>query len=404
MEALKEGVFMETIHIRMLGEFSLSCGSITISDTSSRSRKVWGLLAYLICSRERSISQKELMEQFWNGNDNPENALRIALHRLRSLLDRLFPDAGRTLIWSRDGQCGWNREYPITLDSQRFEELSVSDAKEPEARLAQLLEALELYRGEFLPRLSSEVWAISSCAHFENRFLQVTLEAAGLLLERKDYTLAEALCKKAIQAEPYHEGLHQMLLRVCLAAGDSKSAAAVYEAFRKRLFTEFGIHPNEETRQLYLACVPGTADRLLPMEEVLAHLQEPEGVHGAMRCDYESFKLLCYAEARDMPRSGNTTHIALINVTGTADHALSSRSRERIMEQLGEVLRLDLHRGDILSRCSSAQYILMLPGADFENSCMICRRGIAAFFRVHPHVSAQLHFMVQPLTPNVSVP
>ena len=74
------------------------------------------------------------------------------------------------------------------------------------------------------------------------------------------------------------------------------------------------------------------------------------------------------------------------------------------MEQLGQLLRLNLRRGDTISRCSTSQYIIMLPRANYEDSCMVCKRVIAAFFHTHPHVAARINFMVQPLTPSICVP
>ena len=74
------------------------------------------------------------------------------------------------------------------------------------------------------------------------------------------------------------------------------------------------------------------------------------------------------------------------------------------MEQLGEQIRLNLRRGDTFSRCSISQYIIMLPHANYENSCMVARRILGAFNRIHPHVSANLHYMVQPLSPSICVP
>ena len=76
----------------------------------------------------------------------------------------------------------------------------------------------------------------------------------------------------------------------------------------------------------------------------------------------------------------------------------------RIMEQLGEQIRTNLRRGDTFSQCSVSQYILMLPHANYENSSMVARRVLGAFTRKHPHVTAKIHFMVQPLTPSVCVP
>ena len=83
---------------------------------------------------------------------------------------------------------------------------------------------------------------------------------------------------------------------------------------------------------------------------------------------------------------------------------LTKRSLHRIVEQFGDVLRCNLRRGDVISRCSTTQYIILLPNANYENSCMVCRRVIAAFRREHPHISADIHFMVQPLTPQLQVP
>lgn len=397
---------MEPIEIRMLGEFSLRFGGNVITDAENRSRKVWTLLAYLICNRTRTVSQQKLIELLW-GDDpssaNPENALRITLHRLRSLLDQLWPGAGRELVFHKDGGYGWNAAVPAVLDCDRFDALCQPGTPDDQ-RLAESLEALSLYRGEFLPRQSSETWAIPVCTHFHNQYIVITLDASALLSQRERYAEAADLCRKAIAAEPYHEPLHQTLMQVLAAMGDQKAAAAVYDTLSKRLFDDFGIRPSEETRAIYRSTAHSPGDRTLPMDEVLEHLQEPESKAGAMECDYDYFKVLCYAESRAMERSGKATHIALLSVTSGTEKPLTKRSQERVMGQLGQQLRLNLRRGDTISRCSVSQYIIMLPNANYENSCMVCKRILAAFHRAHPNVTVKVNFMVQPLTPSICVP
>lgn len=398
---------MEPIEIYMLGEFSLRSGGNTISDLGSRSKKVWSLLAYLICNRTQVVSQQKLIDLLWGedlSSTNPENALRITLHRLRALLDQLWPGAGRELILRRDGGYSWNESARIRLDCDRFDALCQTPPTEDEARLEKLLEALSLYRGPFLPRQASEMWVVGVSAHYQNQFLLATLEAAGGLSARGRHSEAVALCRAATATEPYHEPLHRVLMQELAAMGDPKAAAAVYEALSKRLFDDFGIRPSEETRAVYRAAAHSPEDRTLPMDEVLEHLQEPNYQAGAMQCDYDYFKVLCYAESRATERSGNVTHIALLSLSSGTDRPLTKRSTDRIMEQLGQSLRSNLRRGDIISRCSISQYIIMLPMANYENSCMVCRRIIAAFTRAHPHVTARVNFMVQPLTPSVCVP
>ncbi len=398
---------MAHIQIRMLGEFSLTADGVRISDANKRARKMWGLLAYLICGRKTLVSQKQLIDLLYGEDSdsaNPENALRITMHRMRAALDGLWPGAGKSLILYKDGGYCFDPAADIWLDCDAFDALTACRTEDEEERLEKLMEALALYQGEFLPRHSDESWVIPISAHFHNRFVEAALEGAKLLMERQRYAEAAQVCRRAVEAEPYHEPLHQLLLQSLGAMGDTKGAAGCYETLRKRLFDDFGIQPNEETRRLYRIAAHSPEDRTLHMDEVLEHLKEPDSKYGAMVCDYDYFKFLCYTESRTIERSGHATHVALLNVASLTDTPLSKRSQSRLVEQLGEHIRLNLRRGDTLSRCSTSQYIIMLPRANYENSCMVCRRVIAAFHHAHPRAAVKIHYMVQPLAPGISVP
>ena len=398
---------MEPISIRMLGEFSITAGENHISDANNRTKKVWSLLAFLICHRGRSVSQKKLIELLWGddpSSSNPENALRITFHRARTMLNQLWPNAGHDLIQNRENGYAWNNQIPTTLDADDFDRLCGAKSEDEEARLQSCLDALALYKGDFLEKQSSETWVIPISTHYHNLYLNAAMEAANLLSRRDRHTEAAAICRSAITAEPYHEPLHQLLMQELAASGDQKGASVVYENLSRRLFDDFGIRPNDETRAIYRQAVHSPSDQALPMDVVLEHLQEPEAAAGAMECDYDYFKVLCYAEARSMARRGNATHIVLLSLQSPVGTALSRRSQSRIMGQLGEQIRKNLRRGDIFSRCSVSQYIVMLPQANYENSCMVSRRLVGAFTRAHPHVTARVSFLVQPLTDRICVP
>ncbi len=397
---------MERIKIRTLGEFSLEANGILLSDGGTRSRKAWNLLAYLLCNREHSIPQRKLIELLWNNDSNssnPENALRITLHRLRSMLDQLWAGAGRELILYKDGGYCWNPDFEVDLDYERFEALCLGKIPE-EQQLDYYLQALDLYKGIFLPNYSSELWVIPLATHFHNLYLQLSMETGELLAQQQLYDKAISICRQAVNAEPYHEQLHQLFIRLLGSKGDQKGATEVYEALSKRLFDDFGIHPSEETKTIYRETVHAPEGRVLPMDEILLHLQEASGENGAMVCDYDYFKVLCFARSRGMERSGDETHIALLSVVGSDGENLNRRNLNRIMNQFGVVLQGNLRRGDVISRCSASQFIIMLPNANFENSNMVCRRLLAAFQQAHPRVAIKINYMVQPLTLNIRVP
>ena len=114
-----------------------------------------------------------------------------------------------------------------------------------------------------------------------------------------------------------------------------------------------------------------------------------EGVHF-----YQDYEEMLDQEQLD------AVHICLLSVTDAAGEELAKRSLDRCMENLQELIRTSLRRGDIAARCSVSQYILMLPQANYENSCKVCDRIVRAFFRQYPHSPAKLHFTVQHLEPN----
>ena len=398
---------METLQIRMLGEFSIQLGDRKISDNDNRTRKIWILLACLICQRGRAVPVRKLIELLWGeepASSNPENALRITFHRARTLLNQLWPTAGRDLILYRDNGYTWNEEIPAELDFEEFDRLCNLKTDDPQEKLRAGMEALGLYRGDFLEKQSSETWVIPVSTHYHNLYVVTAMQVAELLSRAERHGEAAYICRKTIASEPYHEPLHQMLIKELAAQGDLKGAGAVYEALSKRLMEDFGIHPSDQTRDIYREAAFAPGERPMPMEQVLEQLQEKERVPGAMQCDYDHFKVLCHVESRSMERNETVTHIALLSVGSSGEKPLTKRSLNRIVEQLGEEIRRNLRRGDVFSQCSASQYIIMLPRANYENSCMVCRRVLGAFHRAHPQVSAKFHYMVQPLSPGVCVP
>ena len=118
-----------------------------------------------------------------------------------------------------------------------------------------------------------------------------------------------------------------------------------------------------------------------------------------MFCEYDFFRVLYQAQARAIGRSGDTIHIALLSLTGRRGKELSRRSLDRAAENFKQTVISNLRQGDIVTQCSASQYLIMLPQANYEDSCMVCDRLVRAFARQYPHSPADIHFSVQPLEP-----
>lgn len=393
------------IEIRMLGEFSLRSGSACVSDSNNRTRKVWLLLAYLIYNRSRPVSLGEMVELLWaneESSSNPLNALKTMFHRVRATLESLGENAGHRLILRRGASYAWNSDIPIRLDVDDFERLcrEGAQAKDEEERVQLWTQALSLYRGRFLPKLSSELWVVPLDAHYHKLYVNTLLDLLPLLEERERWEECAGLCRAAVERDPYIEDFYCHRMRALLRLERQQEAVSIYEEMAELFLAEFGVMPSDELRSLYRDALRDMNEHTMPSGMILEQLREPPDGGGALLCEYDIFKSIYHSLARSILRSGDTVHLGLISILPQERGKLSRRSLDRVVENLRELIRTSLRRGDVASRCSVSQFILMLPQANFENSRMVCDRLIRTFNRQYPHSPARLHASIHPMEPN----
>ena len=396
------------ISVQMLGGFSIQWNGQKIDDQSNRMRKVWLLLAYLIYHRNSTLTQSHFLQLLQSKGDDhidPNGNLKALFYRARTLLNQLDPSAGHDLILHKSGNYSWNTEIPLELDVEVFEQLyrEGTAASDSAKKLELYLQATDLYSGDFLPKLASDAWAMPISAYYHRIYLETAENALALLMETHRWADAAALCRKALQIEPYSESLYQQLMQCKLAEGDRASVLAIYEDMSELLFSNFGVMPSDESRALYREANRSTEDASLPSDTIRDLSREPGSAKGALFCEYDFFKLLYQAQARALIRNGDVIHIALFSVRGPRNKELSRRSLDRAMENLKELILGNLRQGDVVTQCSASQLIVMLPQANFENSGAVCQRLIKAFFRQYPHSPIDIHYSIHPLEPTESV-
>lgn len=394
---------MPILKVRMLGEFSFQKGAMEISDGGNRSKKVWLLLAYMAFYRRRTVTPGELTTLLWGEGEksaNPMNALKTMFHRARACLDRLGGGLGRQIIVRQEGFYAWNLEIPMELDVDEFEALrqAGAEAADDETRLDCWTKALDIYKGDFLSKLAYEPWVAPMAAHYHNLYIQTALETAEMLEQAGRWSELEFLCRAALEHEPYLEDVYLRLMRALLQQEDRQGAMIVYEKMSELLLSAFGVMPSDELRALYREAARSLNKRVLSMEEMLEQLREPPA-GGALFCDYDFFKTIYHSYARLMERSGDAAHLALVTAEAPGGGELPRRSLDRVMDNLQQLIGQNLRRGDVACRCGLAQFLLLLPQANYENSRRIADRITKAFARQYPHSPAVLRASVHPMQP-----
>lgn len=391
----------EVLKVRMFGKFTLIYGDRQISCDNTRSKQIWSILAYLIYYRDRGVSSEELLGLMRNSNKNgnPTGAMRATMHRVRTLLESVMPAFGRQILVYKNGAYLWDPHVPVELDVDAFDSLlsSVSKENDPDD-LDRYVAALNLYDGQFLSLQSSETWVMSRQVYYQELYESIVQKALPMLEKTGRYAEAVVICQKALQIDPYSEPMYQHLMRFLLNQGKRQDVIALYERMMKLLLETFGVMPDQESRTLYREALKTVNVGVLSPEMMMEQLEE-RAITGALICDIDFFRMLYQSQARMVARTGNAVHIALLSLRSRRNRDVTQKQIAHAMDNLEEHMRQSLRKGDVITRCSASQFIIMLPQANCENSCMVCRRVITGFERKYPHAPVYVDFYVNPLRP-----
>lgn len=382
------------LEVRMLGGFSLKRGDITL-EVSGRSRKLYLLLACLIRERERAIPYEELSRLLWPGADldaGTLNALKALLHRARRLLDGLGGEAG-TYLLNRDGLCRWDPDVPVALDAEEFSALCREGTENEPIQPERLVRALELYQGDLLPAADCP-WAAEQAEALHRLWRRTALAALPLLEEQGRWEQAAGLAEQALRLEPEEESFCRVRMEALLRLGQKREAAKTYQTFQETLLAKKGVLPSDELRELCRAARLDPDPRAITPADLPQRLREPPS-DGALLCEFDFFRMLCFSLVRLAQRQEQSLHTALITLAGAED--IPRYSLDRAMDNLQAVILTNLRRGDAVARCSASQFVLLLPQAGLEDAQRVCRRVGRAFTRQFPHAPVRLDFTVLPL-------
>ncbi len=391
------------LQVNMLGEFSLVCGESKVDDQSSRSKKVWTLIQYLIANRMKDVSQNDLIEVLWpEGSEigDPANTLKTIVHRARQAMDTLGFEDGKSIILYRSGAYAWNNELRDEVDAEEF--LTCCEAAQKasgDKKLSYLMRALSYYRGDYLPKASFEPWVMPLSSYFRTRYIQAVHDAVALLTQAGRYGDIISLCRRASVIDPYDESIHFALIQALVATGAQQEAMSHYNYVTELFFSHFGVTPSPELMQLYREVVRTSKNTEMDLGTIRESLAESERTGGAFYCEFEIFKDIYRMQARNASRNGLVLHIALVSVLDGYGKKLTQLKMNVAMERLRDIIATSLRRGDVFARYSVSQYLLMLPLANFENTQMVMDRVTRNFKHAYPKMELLLHFSALPLDP-----
>ncbi len=367
------------MYINMFGHFQMSGMKGSMGEEGIRSDMLTKLLAYITYHHKKEITIQELVDILWQDeeSDNPAGALKNLVYRLRTVLKKTWD--GKEFILTGRSSYKWNPDIRIETDADRFDCFCEKAARESEAesKIQNYKEAIALYKGMFLPKLSGEYWVASLATYYHSMYISTVKSVVALLETQQRYEEMEQICRNALQMDNLDESLHCNFIRALLCQKKIKLAAEHYKKAADILYENLGVTPSKDLQEVYqqiLKQINVEAESVFVVQEDLNDDEDP----GAFLCEYGVFKKTYQLEKRRAHRLGISVHLLLITVTPTIALKEDSKAHMNIinsgMKRLETVLLKNLRSGDVISKFSPAQYIVLLPTCQYESAKIVVNR------------------------------
>jgi DNA-binding SARP family transcriptional activator len=235
--------------LRLLGPISLHRDGTLVDSPEWRRERVRAMLAYLVV--HGTVSRERLAEDLWPERD-PDAQSRNLRVTLTYLLRVLEPDRGPRDVSFFVRQHGgnltlhpgdWLQVDAWDLDTAYQQAAEADDQGAPAVALDRGLQAAEIWGGEPTD-LAVEPWARAAVEQWRRRFTTAATRAGELLLAHGHNHRALALAERALDADPWLERAHQLIVAAHHANHDDLAARRAVSRYRETV-SELGIGHDE---------------------------------------------------------------------------------------------------------------------------------------------------------------
>lgn len=252
----------EDIHINFFGGMEIISSKGTLTGEDIKADQCYLLLAYLILNHKKNFSVDTLAEIIcpYDELDSPYKVVNNIVYRLRRTLSVIGLDK---LVIGKNGTFQINPNFNIHTDFDRFEDacIQLKTEENPDMRHSLYHSAVDMYKGQLLPRCEHELWLMQLSMYYQSLYLQITKGYVRLKMECKDYILAQKTAIDALRFDPKDSELNMYAILAMGFQGNLSMAQTYYTAAKpySTMFATLESIMKADLPQMELYCEIGKA-------------------------------------------------------------------------------------------------------------------------------------------------
>lgn len=393
---------MKKLEMQLFGTFFLSDGKTVLDEKTLHSKKLTQLLVYILMNRHSVLTHQKLIEVFWDGSSkNPEAALKNQIYLIRNALKELGPEE---YLCTVPGAYRWNPEIEVETDYEVFEEIANTikeNELETQEKIRLCRKLISCYKGNVFKKISDEPWILPKVIWFQSVYMDTVKVLCGLLAEQKEWEEIEMICSQVLQMDPLDEDIHCWLLYSLSGQKKYDKALNHYEKANKQFYESIGVQNPEKLRATFKEILSETENSAMDMDHLINEIREKNTPQGVFFCDYQIFRQIYQMESRRIDRIGAAEHIILFTLKIRGNEMAVDKLLMKGMEELETSIRSSLRTGDVASRYSKTQFIVLLPMCSYESAAKVVMRIQKNFQRTFGKSSLELSYELAELLTSV---
>lgn len=378
--------------IKMLGGFSITYEERPISFGKRSHSRFLQLLQILVLHQD-GIAKERLIESLYEWEDiaNKNNSLNTLIYRLRKqLVAAGMPE--EEYIKVNKGLCVWSGSMPLETDVKAFEReyREAQRAEDEKEELLHLMKMWELYRGELLPQLANESWVIVESVRLKRLYEDCVRRLTDILKKKQEYQQMYKVYTAAAELYPLDEwqvGQVESLMKM----EKYEDAFQLYKKTVKIYSEELGLPPSQKMLDSFQQMREKLVKKEESFEEIKSYLEDYESEQGAYYCAYphfvDTYRVLC----RVTERSGHSMFLMSCTLNQLTQNK-EKKNLELMTDWLRQAICRSLRRGDLCTRYSKNNYLILLMGMKQEDGDIITTRIRNKFLEKPGTAGYQLEF------------
>lgn len=361
------------VEIRLFGKLRLQINDKQLDLEECLGRQLSALFALFVCNHRQILSKEMLMETMWSDSDNPTNAMKFAIFRLRNTLKTIPEMAGREWIKTAKNGYQFNPDFSVVLDIEQFEDLILKGKRTN--NLKDYQQSLNLYQDHLLSGMDSD-WVILDRGYYRSMYFQAAELLSSEYLKKNWLKETLDVCKKALTFDPFNEEIIFNYLKALIEGKQYNAALVYYEDISRRFYKEMGLELQLKTRSLFNIISSGDTHASKADVEIFStQLYENSKIFGPLYCDFATFKSITQFEIRDCIRNGRFKYILFLEFSGNGELLANA------MNQLLQIISISLRINDVYARISVSQVAILLNLKKEQEAYLVIDRIIARFYK-----------------------